>query len=475
MAGIEMWERFSFYGMQAILVFYLYATVVDGGLGLERADATALVGAYGALVYLFTYCGGWISDRILGPEKTLLTGAGLLMLGHACLSTIPGLPGLALGLIPIALGSGLLKTAAITILGIAFGGDDGKREGAFNIFYLGINVGALGGPLLTGWLAQQVSYHAGFLAAALFMLVGCIMYAVVRPGMLRDFAEPTLITRAPRPVPAKTAALVVLAGVAVALIGAGIVSFGAMTTILLVATTLLALSLFVIILRSADVSPGERRSVRSFIPLFICSTTYWAIFAQNYGVLAVYSDQRLDRTIGDFTMPASWTQSLNPFYILVFTLPLAYLWARLGTRMPRKHTIMSVGTMMAGSSMFLLLPFVGGGANSTPVIVLALCVMLMTLGELLIGPIGMAASTAHAPRAFATRFSALYFLSMAIGTSLAGSISRFYNPDSPSSEATYLLVVGAVPIVIGLVVLLYSLKSARKAPSGAREKSELYL
>ena len=128
-AGIEMWERFSFYGMQAILAYYLYST--SGGLGMEQTQATALVGAYGSLLYLFTFVGGWVSDRLLGAERTLLTGAGLLVCGHFALSLIPGTAGLIIGLLPLALGSGLLKTAAITILGAAFPAEAGARDGPF--------------------------------------------------------------------------------------------------------------------------------------------------------------------------------------------------------------------------------------------------------------------------------------------------------------------------------------------------------
>lgn len=194
-AGIEMWERFSFYGMQAILAYYLYST--SGGLGMEQTQATALVGAYGSLLYLFTFVGGWVSDRLLGAERTLLTGAGLLVCGHFALSLIPGTAGLIIGLLPLALGSGLLKTAAITILGAAFPAEAGARDGAFQIFYLGINVGALFGPMLTGWLAEEYGYHAGFFAAAVLMCCGCATYGALRKK-INVPSRPPHPTQAPR-------------------------------------------------------------------------------------------------------------------------------------------------------------------------------------------------------------------------------------------------------------------------------------
>ncbi len=179
LAGVEAWERFSFYGMQAILVYYLYRD-----LGMSEADAPALVGAYGASLYLCTFAGGWVGDRVLGPERTLLTGCGLLVAGHLALSLLGGYGGLACGLLAIALGSGFLKTAAITLLGMAYPAESGRRDAAFQIFYLGINVGALFGPLLTGWLAQRHGYRAGFGAAAALMVAGALFYAALRPRVV---------------------------------------------------------------------------------------------------------------------------------------------------------------------------------------------------------------------------------------------------------------------------------------------------
>ncbi|WP_426721558.1 peptide MFS transporter [Corynebacterium auriscanis] len=451
-AGVEMWERFSFYGMQAILTYYLYDQAQ--GLALEQSHATALVGAYGALLYLFTFAGGWVADRVLGAERTLLTGAGLLIAGHLSLSLIPGFPGLFAGLLPLALGSGLLKTAAITILGAAFPPKAGARDGAFQIFYLGINIGALFGPMLTGWLALARGYHVGFGAAALLMAIGCAMYLALRSRMLSnlDSARRALVTQPANPLAPRRLVLVsVFAAVAVAAgiwsITTGVITPNRMAFGLLIATVTVAVGLFVVMLTSSQVNADERTRVVGFIPLFVASTMYWALQAQTYGVLAVYSDQRLDRTIGSFEVPAAWTQSLNPFYILVFTLPIAGV---LATRaMPGRNRLMGGGLALAGAGILSLLPF--AHSASVPFLALAVCILLMSLGELFIGPIGMAATAAHAPTAFATRFSALFFLSLAIGTSLAGSLSTFY---SAETELAYLVVVGLVPIATGLAIAL---------------------
>lgn len=446
-AGVEAWERFSFYGMQALLAYYLYSTAAEGGLGMDQAQATALVGAYGSALYLCTYAGGWVADRLLGAEKTLLTGAALLMAGHLSLSLVPGYAGLIAGLVPLALGSGLLKTAAITILGAAFPPEAGKRDGAFQIFYLGINIGALLGPMLTGWLAERYGYHAGFAAAAGLMAIGCVFYLSLRRRALASLADAPFILAPTSPIAPRRAVLAIAAVAALVLGAIALLPPSRLALTLLILTAGTALVLFMQMLRSPQVDAPERRRVLAFIPLFACSTVYWALQSQIYGVLAVYSRERLDRTIGSFEIPAAWTQSLNPFYILVFTLPIAAIMARY--RMPARRVLMGGGLALAGAGMFLLLPYSGGG--TAPFIALAGCIATLSLGEMLIGPVGMAASAAHAPRAFATRFSALYFLTMAIGTALTGTISTFYSLDH---ETAYIVAVGAVPFILGLAVAL---------------------
>lgn len=457
LAGVEAWERFSFYGMQAILVYYLYRD-----LGMAEADATALVGAYGASLYLCTFAGGWVGDRLLGPERTLLTGCGLLVAGHLALSLLGGYGGLACGLLAIALGSGLLKTAAITLLGMAYPAESGRRDAAFQIFYLGINVGALFGPLLTGWLAQRHGFHAGFGAAAALMVAGALFYAALRPRVVAALGADAIRRPLEPAQPRHAAAVAGAAALAAAAVLAGLAT-GALTparlvTILLVLTVAAAVVLFAQSLTSPRTTAEERRRVREYIPLFVCSTAYWGLFAQTAGVFAVYSDQRLNREIGGFTVPASWTQSLNPFYILLFSLPVAAAVAR---RAYRKHAVMGAGLALAGAGMFIMLPWVGGGANSTPFLALAGCVLCMSLGELLIGPTGMSSTGAYAPAAFRTRFSALYFLTMAIGTSLAGAASRLYDPANPAAERAYLVVVGAVPAAIGATVAVLARRRGR--------------
>lgn len=457
--SVEMWERFSFYGMQAILAYYLYSTIADGGLGMDKTHATALLGAYGSLLYLFTFTGGWIADRILGAERTLLSGACLLIFGHLCLSLAPGYIGLAAGLLPIAMGSGLLKTAAITILGASFEPESDARDASFQIFYWGINVGGFCGPLLTGWLAQRYNYHVGFMAAAMLMAIAVIGYTIGRAHFLPRISVELkqLISTPAHPLDRRGRIHTAALSFVFCALGAATLAWLSPATIAYILLTLtigVACFLFWSMSHSPLVSTAERVKVRGFLPIFLCSTIYWCLQSQIYGVLAVYSEQRLDREVFGFLIPAAWTQSLNPLFILVLSPLLAAVLLRYAAHFPQRSSLASFGVIIAGSGLVLLIPFIGGGPSSTPFLILAGTILLMTMGELFIGPVGMSAAGAHAPQAFATRFSALYFLTMAIGSSLAGSLSTFYDPSSPSKEAIYLILVSTIPIALGLIILI---------------------
>ncbi|MFP7366175.1 oligopeptide:H+ symporter [Corynebacterium callunae] len=467
--SIEMWERFSFYGMQALLAYYLYFEANLGGLGMDQQQATALVGAYGATLYLCCWAGGWVSDRLLGAEMTLLTGAISVSIGHISLALIGGYPGLCIGLTLIALGSGFLKTSAITVLGSSAEPttDTSKPDPAFQYFYLGINVGALLGPLLTGWLSTRYNFEIGFGTAAILMAIGLGIYLTLRPAMLKTLPTDLLqMFLAPQqPVTPRTALLwiggvIVIAGSVAALLFSGKISAGNLANGILLLTALAALWLFILPLQHHEVSAAEKKKVLGFIPIFICSTAFWTLQGQTYGVLAVYSQERVNRMLGSFEVPAAWSQSLNPFYILAFSIPLSVALSKLGNHGLTLRRSISLGVIISGSGMLVLIPFTG--TTSVPLWVLPLSILLISLGELLIGPGGMAAVAHHAPRAFATRFSALYFLTLAIGMSLAGTMSEFYDPSTPAAEIQYFALIGGATIAIGAITLPLSLRNSDK-------------
>jgi proton-dependent oligopeptide transporter, POT family len=450
--GVELWERFSFYGMQGILLIYLYYSAARGGLGIPEATATSIVGAYGGSVYLATMVGAWLADRLFGPERVLFGSAVLVMAGHLALALIPGLAGVTAGLILIALGSGGVKASATTIVGTLYAPDDERRDAGFSIFYLGINLGALVGPLLTGVLQSSAGFHWGFGLAAAGMAIGLIQYAIGRralAGAAREVANPL---PANRRLLVLAGAVVVVAVVAVAAF-AGLIPAARLSTVVVVLSILAAVAYFVVILTSKKIDGTERRRVLAFIPMFIASAAFWSLYQQQFTVVTVYSDKRLDRDLFGWTMPVSWVQSINPVFIIVLSGVFAAIWTRLGRRQPSTPLKFAAGTIVMGVAFLLFLPFAGTGPNGVPLLGLAGIILVFTVAELLLSPVGLSLSTKLAPAAFRTQMVALFFLSVALGTAMSGTLAGYYREDR---EVAYFGILGAIAIVLGVIVAALS-------------------
>ena len=331
--SVEMWERFSFYGMQGILLYYMYFTAAQGGLEIPQALAAGLVGAYGGGVYLSTILGAWLADRLFGSERVLFGAAVLIMAGHIGLALVPGVPGLIAGLVLVGVGSGGLKANATALVGSLYGEKDERRDAGFSIFYMGINAGALIGPLVTGWLQESQGFHWGFGAAAVGMAVGLVIYSLGRKKL------PEEAHRVPNPLPAaqRTRYGLVFAGIAViiaVLLVTGTVNPENLAMSMAYAAIGASVLYFALIFSSKKVTPTERGRVAAFIPLYIASAAFWALFQQQFTFIAVYSEEKLDRNLFGWEMPAAWVQSINPVFIIIFAGIMAALWTRLGRTQP---------------------------------------------------------------------------------------------------------------------------------------------
>ncbi|WP_158408028.1 peptide MFS transporter [Corynebacterium epidermidicanis] len=473
LVSIEMWERFSFYGMQAILVFYLYA---DDGLGLSKQDATAIIGAYGAFVYLCCILGGFLADRVWGPERVLLSGATTVMVGHATLSFTNTATGLTFGLVMIGLGSGFIKTCAITILGQLYPADShnatARKDFGFQLFYLSIQIGSLLGPLLTGYLADRYSWQLGFLAAAILMAIGVFSYAMLRPRMLAELnpAQRDLMLNPRAPLRrSQVTALISSAIVCSVLLGA--IALRTSLTISALANGLLAVVLFSIVglfgylWRSPLTTAAERRQLTRFLPLFLSACIFWSVAYQNFGVFAVYADLKLNRNVGSFEIPAAWIQTLNPILVMALAIPVSLLRSALHRQASHTASTMAWGVIASAVAFLLFVPVSDGGPHSTPLVVMCAIAAIIALGELCIGPVGMAATATCAPSAHRTLFSALYFLNFAVGMAASGALSRFYDPENAAAERTYFLVTGLVTLTLGALLLLWQRYLRNKASS----------
>ncbi|WP_255820937.1 peptide MFS transporter [Agromyces endophyticus] len=461
--GVEMWERFSFYGMQGILLLYLYYSVADGGLGMDQTAAAGIVGAYGGTVYLSTILGAWIADRLLGSERVLFYSASVIMAGHLALAFLPGFWGVGVGLVLVAFGSGGLKANATSVVGTLYDEHDPRRDAGFSIFYLGINLGAFLGPILTGLAQTTLGFHWGFGLAAAGMAFGLIQYSFGRKKL------PPEASVVPNPLPRDRIGLVIGIGVAAVIVVAVLVLTGLVTATNLVSwviggTIAAAVAYFIVILASKHLSSTERSRVFAFIPLFIASVAFWSLYQQQFTVLTIYSDEQLNRDLFGWEMPVSWVQSINPIFIIVLSGVFAAIWTKLGDRQPSTPIKFALGTMIMGVAFLLFLPFAGGGAGSTPLLWMVLILLVFTVAELLLSPVGLSVTTKLAPKRFHTQMVALFFLSIALGTSIAGLLAEFY---TVVDQITYFGVLGGIAIVLGAALAVGS-RGVLKLMAGVR-------
>ncbi|OME69284.1 MFS transporter [Paenibacillus odorifer] len=456
----EFWERFSYYGMRAILVYYMYYEVSKGGLGFPEDMALSIMSIYGSLVYMSGIIGGWLADRIFGTSKAVFYGGVLIMFGHILLA-IPGNATLFFSsMIMIVLGTGLLKPNVSSIVGEIYSEQDNRRDAAFSIFYMGINLGGFISPLIVGAVGMN-NFHLGFSIAAVGMFIGLVVYVVTRT---KNLGLAGTIVRNPIPAEQKKKlftwigiGLVVLAVVVTVGILTGILTFETFIKIVGVLGLLIPTMYFIVMYRSPKTTAVERSRILAYIPLFIASIMFWAIQEQTSTVLASFADKRTQLDFAGIHISPAWFQSLNPLFIIALAPAFAWLWLKLGNRQPTIPQKFSLGLLFAGLSfLVILVPAYFGGANSlVNPLWLVLSYFIVVIGELCLSPVGLSATTKLAPAAFTAQMMSMWFLSNAAAQAINAQIVKFYTPDT---EMLYFGVIGGVAIVLALILFLFSPK-----------------
>ena len=454
----EMWERFSYYGMRAILLYYMYYEVSKGGLGIPQATAASIMSIYGSLVYLSSTIGGFISDRILGSRRTVFIGGVLIMFGHIALATPFGKTALFISIALIVIGTGLLKPNVSEMVGGLYSEEDPKRDAGFSIFVFGINLGAFISPIIVGYLGQNVNFHLGFSLAAIGMFFGLIQYTLDGKKYLsKDSLYPTDPLE---PHEFKSLAKKVIIGVvAIALILFIMSLFGMLTilnviNLITILAVLIPIYYFVAMLSSRKITKKERSRVLAYIPLFIASILFWSIEEQGSVVLALFAEQQTRLHILSWSFPASIFQSMNPLFIMLYVPFFAFLWTKLGNKQPSSAAKFAYGLFFAGISfLWMMLPgmLFGTGAKVSP-FWLIISWALVIVGEMLISPIGLSVTTKLAPKAFQSQMMSMWFISDAVAQAFNAQLVRYY---STKTEVAYFGSVGVATIVFGLILLAF--------------------
>ncbi|NUT17831.1 MAG: peptide MFS transporter [Hamadaea sp.] len=449
----EMWERFSYYGMRAILVLFLTATAAEGGLGMEDGQANALYGVYVGMVYLAALPGGWVADRLLGARRSVLYGGIVIALGHYTMA-IPTDWSIFPGLILIVLGTGLLKPNISQMVGNLYEKDSPRRDAGFSIFYMGINLGAFVAPLITGWLADHVNYHVGFSVAAVGMTFAVIQYIIGSRRLKENGAAPTHPLVGPeRQRTLRWIGVSVL--VAAVIIGflalVGWLSVGSVVDLLAWFTVAVAVVYFSRIFLDKRLTDDERSRMRAYVWLFIFAACFWMIYDQAGSVLNTFADKNTDRTIGGFTFPAAWLQSVNPILIIIGAPLAAALWVKLGTRVSTPWKF-AVALILNGLSFILMAAAAQQALNHliSPLWLVAVYA-LQVAGELSLSPVGLSMTTKLAPAWYASQMLGVWFLSTAVGDAIGGQVAKLSD-----GGPRYFLILGIVSAVIGLAAFMFT-------------------
>ncbi|GIN40143.1 peptide MFS transporter [Heyndrickxia oleronia] len=457
----EFWERFSYYGMKAILVYYMYYEVSKGGLGLDQSTALAIVSIYGSLVYMSGIIGGWLADRIFGTSRAVFIGGILIMLGHIALAIPGNITFFFISMVLIVLGTGLLKPNVSSVVGEIYSEEDSRRDSGFSIFYMGINLGGFVSPLVVGAVQSNYGFHLGFACAAVGMFIGLVVFLVTKKknlGLAGTFvANPLSPTEKKKVFSIIGLAIIIIAILCAIAIPTGILNFETFIGLIGILGILIPTMYFIVMYRSPKTTKVERSRIIAYIPLFIASVMFWAIQEQGSTILATYADKRTQLDFAGIHISPAWFQSLNPLFIIVFAPVFAWLWMKLGKRQPSIPKKFSFGLLFAGISfLVILLPaYFGGSESLVNPLWLVLSYFIVVIGELCLSPVGLSATTKLAPAAFSAQTMSLWFLSNAAAQAINAQIVKFY---TPATEMVYFGIIGGASIVLSIILFILSPK-----------------
>lgn len=430
----EMWERFSYYGMRGLLTLYLTKATIEGGLGFDDANAGLLYGIYTGLVYLTPIFGGWLADNYIGQRKSITIGGIMMALGQFALffSSASALAPFYLGLILLIIGNGFFKPNISTIVGQLYPAGDKRKDAAFTIFYMGINLGAFLAPLVCGYLAEDFfavkdsagvvvtyGFNYGFLAAGVGMVLGQLMFNMLGQSYLGDLGKDP----GAKLQKAKAAA-------------EGTVD--------------------------PPLTKEEKDRLKVIVIMMLFNIFFWAGFEQAGSSISLYTDRFINRELGDWTIPTSWFQSVNPLFIVLLGPVFTVLWTWLGKRDKEPNTIikMGLGMILLGVGFFLMIGAAlerGGDSADTAIkanlMWLIGTYLIHTMGELCLSPVGLSMVTKLAPLRLGSLMMGVWFLSSFIANFLSGYLVQFF---ASMGALTIFAIISGVVIGLGLIVLIIS-------------------
>jgi POT family proton-dependent oligopeptide transporter len=425
----EMWERFTYYGMRALLILFMAGALSKGGLGIQDTSASAIYGLYLGSTYLLGLAGGWIADRLLGAQRAVISGGLFIMVGNTLLA-LGSTAVFFIGLLVIAMGVGLLKPNVSALVASLYPEGGPRRDAGFSIFYMGINLGAFIGSLAVPWVKEWLGWHAGFALPALGMALGVAQFVWMSHHLNGAGLAPARERRGSW-VPVMV--ILALVAVVVALASAGSIRINAvmLSDFATWAYALLGGAYFVYLIFFAGLTRPERNRALVMVALFVASVTFWAGYEQQGASFNLFAERYTDRNLLGVTVPAGALQAVNPFFVITLAPVFAFLWIALGKRgidlpAPVKFGLGLIFMGLGFLVMYFASLHVLAGEKVLPTW-LVCTYLLHTMGELCLSPVGLSYMSKLAAPRFVGQVMGMWFLSMALGSNLAGQLSGRYD------------------------------------------------
>jgi POT family proton-dependent oligopeptide transporter len=479
-----MWERFSYYGIRPLLILFMTAALASGGFGLDRATASSIVGIYAASVYLASLPGGWIADRWLGLRRSIWYGGVLIALGHLsiALSIVFAQSAFYIGLVLIVMGTGLLKPNISAIVGDLYPEGGSRRDAGFSIFYMGINIGALVAPIITGILGERVGWSLGFGAAGLGMVIGLVTYRLRGNSTLGDVG---VAPGSSDPAEHRRVKLSVMIGVALiallvlltmtGLIHINAVSLATKMTYLIVGSALLY---FIYLFVGGGLTSEEKKRVVVIILLFFFAAIFWSAFEQAPTSLNLFARDFTNRVVFGWEMPTLWLQAANSVFVIALAPVFAWIWVALGKRgkAPSSIAKFAWGLFFAGVGFVVMvfaanIVIAGGGNVRVSPWWLVWSYFFQSVGELSLSPVGLSSMTKLAPIKFKGQMMGVWFMASALGNLVAGLVGGKVDPEQlpqmPILFRQTSMFLFIATVVCGLLVIPVR-RMMRDVPAGNR-------
>jgi POT family proton-dependent oligopeptide transporter len=468
----EMWERFSYYGMRALLVLYMVTAVEKGGMGIDDKTSGAIYGLYTMFVYLLALPGGWLADNFFGLRKAVFYGGCIITLGHFCMA-FNTTETFFIGLLLIAIGTGFLKPNISSMVGELYPShEQAKRDAGFSLFYMGINLGAFISPLIVGYIGENINWHYGFAVAGIGMFLGLVQYKLTEKSLGNAGLYPTKASNAEEDSKREKTIRTGLWIVGIALIILVVLLVGGIISIDPIAfaqvsgyiIAIAAVLYFVYVFIAHKLSSEERNKMIAIVFIFIVTVMFYTGYEGQGSTLNLFAKRYTDMMVGSFEMPASWMQSLPAVFVLLFVPIFAWLWVRLAnTRVspstPVKTALglifMGLGyVVMMGASMIVI-----NGGKPLPTWLIT-TYLLHTFGEICLYPIGLSAVTKLSPQRLVGQMMGVFFMALAMGNLFAGLYSGNFDEASIAANPNLLVelfgFIAKMMLGAALVVLIFN-------------------